>query len=401
MWAGRQGVTRLPFIVTLRAGPPKRYLAGFLDTASGRYRTWRTVKDADGRPVRSQRIAWELARRMYQDGVPGRAGAGLAVYLEAFWQPTGQYAHDRADRGQALSAAYLANQRYLVAGHVLPYLEQAGKSGIAIDAVTPDLLRSLMRWIRDRGASARTVNAALQAAAVPLADYWRGRGQPERSPARGIGKFHEPRTEREILTPDEAYRFLAQPWADLRMYAINLLAATTGMRLGECLALRRPFAFHAQLPIDANWQAGEGLKAPKTGSRGVVPLPAITEQTLRRLDRGNPYRDRGQYLFYSRTPERPMGRKVVQLAFNKALLGIGIGERERVKRHLTFHGWRHWYRSMLDAGGISERAGDALTRHRQERTAVGYTHVTAEQRQAVKRLAARVVATKRVNPAKR
>jgi len=97
-------MARREWIVYPRRSGRKRkgWEAGFWDPDRRVYMR-RMLYEASGRPVASRAVAEELARQMWQDGVPGRAGAGLAAYLAAFWVDAGEYARDRADQGRALS----------------------------------------------------------------------------------------------------------------------------------------------------------------------------------------------------------------------------------------------------------------------------------------------------------
>jgi integrase len=60
-------------------------------------------------------------------------------------------------------------------------------------------------------------------------------GLIEETPADHVKSVRVPSFNRSILSPAEAVRLLATPktWSDFRRYAINVLAATTGIRMGE------------------------------------------------------------------------------------------------------------------------------------------------------------------------
>jgi integrase len=141
------------------------------------------------------------------------------------------------------------------------------------------------------------------------------------------------------------------------------------------------------IDVRGNWQDGEGLKAPKWGSARAVPCPARTVAALRAL----PNRWGDGFVFQGDKRGRPLGKRRVENAFNAAIVELKIPDAERRRRGLTFHSFRHWYRSMLDGAGLSARAGDALTGHREEATGTRYTHITEEQRAAVGKVAGRLL----------
>jgi integrase len=54
-----------------------------------------------------------------------------------------------------------------------------------------------------------------------------------------------------------------EPWGDFRHYAVNVLAATTGMRIGEIRGLRVENVKRDHVEIRCSWGEGHGLKAQR------------------------------------------------------------------------------------------------------------------------------------------
>jgi integrase len=77
----------------------------------------------------------------------------------------------------------------------------------------------------------------MQAVTVPLAEAKR-LGKIQVNPAVSIRRLRESKPARHILTLQEAAKLFARDWPEPRQKAINMLAAITGMRLGECLGLQ-------------------------------------------------------------------------------------------------------------------------------------------------------------------
>src|SRR5258706_550182 len=89
-------------------------------------------------------------------------------------------------------------------------------------------------------------------------------------------KTRKPRVQtpkvRGILTPDEL-RLLFGPGAfekawnrDPKHYALNILAASTGLRLGECQALQIQYLHPEYIEVRHSWNDTHGLSAPKSGT---------------------------------------------------------------------------------------------------------------------------------------
>lgn len=378
---------RKPFFVYRRRSGKKKssYYAAYVDQ-TGKYNIRRALYDKKGQPVTARGVAETLAGEMYAEGLPARAGAFLGDFLARFWAVDGQYARDRIDQGKPLSRAYLANSRRAITNHVKRFL--AGRPPVDIEGTTPGLLQELLRAVRDKGLSPRTVNTVFQAVAVPLADYWRGKAHSERNPAAAVKKFAESPARREILGLDEVRALFKTPWADPRHATINLLAATTGLRLGECLGLQHEDIHAGFLHVCHNWQDGEGLKLPKWGHIRDVPLPSHTEAALRSLMASSKFG--GPFVFWGTTADRPLGKRMVELTLTAQLGAIKITDEERRRRGLTFHAWRHFFNSML-RGQVPDHALRALTGHRSEQMTDRYTEITEEQRRAVAKLAEGIV----------
>jgi integrase len=64
----------------------------------------------------------------------------------------------------------------------------------------------------------------------------------------------------------------------------------------------------------------------------------------------------------------------VSLALYNAFKAIGIDEKERQRRLLTFHSWRHFFNTMLVMADISGSKLRSVTGHSSEEMTDYYTH---------------------------
>jgi integrase len=387
-WCGVSG--RRSFIVYRRTAGTKysSYYAGFLQP-DGKYKR-AVLHDANGHRVTSKKNAEEIARSLWEEGVPGTS-QGFGPFLESFWAAAGTYARDKRDQGQPLSVAYQSNNFNGVRLHIRPAFRKLGKDELPVDRVTPELLRAVLRIVGDKGRSGRTVNTVRQTMAVPLRAYWEGRLHPERNPctARLVPHFDEEPEERKIFTLAEARAFLARDFGDPRLTAIQRQAAFTGMRLGECLGMHhgdlRPESFKAGrsvvteywIDVRHNWQEREGVKTPKKKSFGQVPVPPSVAQMLLKLEKASPYE--GPFLYWGFTAARPYPKDLVERSYNAACRAIGITDAERKKRGLGFHAWRHFYDTYI-AQTIDRTILQKLMRHRTAEMTVHYNHLTDDQK---------------------
>ena len=371
---------RRPYILYQRAQGGKKgkvYHVAFWDEAAREYTRRRSTGQT------SSGNADKQARKWLDEGIPFRGGPTFKDYLSGFWAAGGEYEKSKAARGRKLSAAYAANSRGAITGHVIPWLDDRHPR-LPLEHVTAGILEALLMHLHGK-VSARRANSIYQAVTVALSEAHR-LGRIRENPARKVPRLAEAHSAREILTPAEARAFFALPWAEARFLAVNLLAATTGMRMGECLGLRVE-CIHSDpsgdwIDVCGNWQAGEGMKTPKWGRPRAVPCPKKTVELLHSLP--NPWAD--GFVFAGDRAGRPLSKRKVENAFNAAIVEIKIPDAERRRRGLTFHSWRHWYNSML-RGKVPDHALRAMTGHRDETMTDRYTEITEEQRKAVKKVA--------------
>ena len=74
---------------------------------------------------------------------------------------------------------------------------------------------------------------------------------------------------------------------------------------------------------------------------------------------------------------RPIYYKDITRSLYTALDRIGITEEERVRRHLNFHAWRHFFNSVM-RGKIPDAILRQLTGHSTEQMTEHYSHFRLE-----------------------
>jgi integrase len=188
-----------------------------------------------------------------------------------------------------------------------------------------------------------------------------------RNPAEQVKPPRPPRHEIVILTKAEVATLLRtaeQSW----LYLPVLVAATTGMRRGELLALRWSDLDlkAARLTVNQSLERIDGkttFKPPKTStSRRTITLPALTVEALsahraaqaaERLRLGLGRAD----LVFTRPDGEPMDADGITKGFGRLIAQAGV-------RRITLHGLRHTHISHQLIDGVhpkivSERAGHA------------------------------------------
>ena len=174
----------------------------------------------------------------------------------------------------------------------------------------------------------------------------------DRDPSAGINAIKYERRVPDVFTRDDLTGLFPidglGPWRDTRDFTCFLVAATTGMRRGEILALRWEHLDLGELTlrVEAAWQ-GEELGPPKRNSRRTVPLPQRTAGALSAL-RDASASAADDDLVFCYDDGRRLGGTWWTKRFAGALARSGI---DRGERTLTAHSFRHTVATMLADGG--------------------------------------------------
>jgi integrase len=190
------------------------------------------------------------------------------------------------------------------------------------------------------------------------------------NPAAKIRYPKVPRREMDALTPAEVRKFLEH--VPVRWYAFFAVAITTGLRIGELLAMRwrNLDCTRGQYFVRETWQRPRGGRSasfsfPKTESSiAPVDLPPEVLEALRThraaqseemLKAEGPYQE--QDLIFATADGGPLDdAHIVQRVFRPALTAAAL-------RRIRFHDLRHTTASLLIAQGENPKYVQKQMRH--------------------------------------
>ena len=206
----------------------------------------------------------------------------LSTYAAGFWKPDAPFAVDRAAHGRAVSNGYLDVAESYTRVHLLPTW-----GAWKLRDLTAKRLDAWVINLHRRGELApATINKLIQALRTILEraveDDW-----ISENPAERVRTIRAQRPSRSILTPSEVLTLLAgpEPWDDYRHYAINVLAAATGLRMGEVRALLVDNVKPDHIEVRRSWEEGYGPRQPKAESARDIPIAAKVYGILSRVIR--------------------------------------------------------------------------------------------------------------------
>jgi integrase len=325
-----------------------------------------------------------------KDVLTTKGNPTFAEYAQDWWiWGECEYIERRLARGRSISRSYADTMRNYLENHILPYFAE-----IKLQKITPKMIEDwLFSLLEKEGKnpkplSAITANNCLTTLRIMLNEAVRLE-YIGNNPALKVEPLQEKPQKRDILTLEEVKALLNvemidQVWdGDRRHYTINLLAASTGIRMGECQALKICKVHEDYIAVHHSWERRYGLKPPKRNSYREVPIPRKTAQYLHDLISLFPYQEPDDLVFWGKDRSTPIRNEDVRRAFYAALAQIGISEEERTKRNITFHSWRYFYNSLL-RGRIHDSKLQRLTGHKTDEMTEHYTRFNIDDFRDVK-----------------
>lgn len=158
----------------------------------------------------------------------------LADIAVCFWELDGEYAQARLARGHSVSNVHLSISEGHTRNHILPKF-----GDLRVSDITPGMVETWILDLHRAGDFAPATINKLLATLRSLLDRAVTHGMIPDNPAKAVKRVGKATKERGVLTDSEVQALLTTPehWPDYRHYVINLLAFTTGMRLGEIRGL--------------------------------------------------------------------------------------------------------------------------------------------------------------------
>jgi integrase len=317
----------------------------------------------------------------------------FAEFAAGWWDfQTCQYLKSRKGR-RPITQNYADSARRVTEKHLLP---QFGHR--YLDEITDTEIDDWMLSMQDRNIGRRvrneqgelvekkydnsTINWVFGILKVMLGEAVRRR-VIKFNPCATIDELMESEKEIEILTPDDVRAFFSTEWfsdqEEKICFLANKLSACSGMRISEVLGLRGEYLFDTYISVCAQFN-NQGYGDTKTHKDRDIPIPALMKRELDKLKKLN-----GEgFLFSTDGGEGPVSRHRVREVTYQVLGFIGIDEKERLRRGLTFHGWRHFFNTTLIMANVSDRKVQSVTGHSSARMTKHYQHLRNNELAEVK-----------------
>ncbi|MGE0074133.1 MAG: tyrosine-type recombinase/integrase [Sphaerochaetaceae bacterium] len=280
------------------------------------------------------------------------------------------------------SRTFCENNRKCIDKHIIPRFGR-----LLLNALTPSMIN---RWLMDLPASVITEKQKKPLAKATcnkqlnllrqILDKAVEQNLIQENPARKVKPYILKKNPYGAYTVAEMKNIFGDPqkFNNEISYNATLLAATTGMRLGEIRALRREDVSPEKISISHNFDVNYGLKGTKSDNDREVPITPELYAIILSLapDDG--------YVFSLDNGNSPVSPDFITDSFYTRMLeALEITEDQRKERRLTFHSWRHFMNTRLIAAGIQGEVTRAIIGHEDESMTHHYLHLTTTDMECV------------------
>jgi len=320
--------------------------------------------------------------------VPTYRGVTFSQFAVPWWkQESCPYIKSKARTGHELSPKYIQGSRRNLDLHILPYF-----GNMKMTAIKYKNIRDWMFYLSDvKELNPATVNRVLATMKVMCKEAVR-LGYMKTNPSVDVGIFKETPKAKSILTMEEVRKLFAADSIDsvwggnLKHYALNLLAASTGMRQGEILGLYWKNVYEGYLEVKQSWSPVGGLKDCKNHEERLVPIPVRTRNVIQDLRGESEFTEDNDFVFLGRSRYEPDDSSTVLGFLYRALSKIGIGEEDRENRNVTFHSWRHFFNTMSRKNSVPDSITRRVLGHKTPMMTETYTQLQLQDLEAIQRL---------------
>ena len=158
--------------------------------------------------------------------------------------------------------------------------------------------------------------------------------------------------DRSLLTVEEIRTiYNSALWARESQKKMFLLAAITGMRIGEVSALKKSDFHGNYIDVTKTYSDRFGIGTTKTGENRKVPI-------VGNFDCGF---SNSEWAFEGMTADKPMQSHAVYNSFSRICNKLGI---DRKERGITIHTLRNFFISYLQGENVPENKIKAVVGHK-------------------------------------
>jgi integrase len=301
----------------------------------------RKLKDDEADVILSELSRIGIVKSYVRKDTP--VAVDFVSYLKTFWDwETSPYIAEKNRQKDSIHKRHCSNQ----SGIVELYWEKFFV-GRYLGEITFDDIEMFIEYLKPMNLSADRKNAIVNAGAKAIRWMFE-HGKIPVDPTRGHTMFSGEKKKRKILTMTAAAAVFKVEWEDERARIANMLAAVTGMRNGEIVALQFQDLGTDCIYVQNSYNSEDKMKSTKNNEDRIVhiPFPELMNGLIE-IAKQNPWGvSPTSLVFWSTTRSKvPMQGRSFCVELRKAMVKVGFTADEAAK--YDFHGWRHFFTSYM------------------------------------------------------
>jgi len=338
--------------------------------------------DSDGKRIcghstgkRTKYAARLYCMELYRSGklIPEKKPITFGEFAAGWWDiKTCKYLEWRQMQNP-LAPSTIDNYKTNLELHIKPFF---GK--MRLNAITPE---SVQRWIMklsQEGYNNSSINIKIATLKVMMNEAVRLKHITS-DPMKKIKKLVVNNKEVQILKSEEVQKLFPADWREIwdsyEVYLFNKLAACTGMRMSEISGLQSEHVHEDHIHVCMQYLKRYDMQPLKTKDSRNIPITSALYNELSVLIRKN-----GTGFVFSReTENKPISHNKIYKETRNAFDRIGIDEKEREKRGIALHHWRHFLNTALLMANVNMLKVQKVTGHRTMSMTRHYAHFDSRE----------------------
>ena len=333
--------------------------------------------DNDGKRIcghstgqRTKTAAKSYCMELYKKGklIPDCKPVSFMEFAKGWWDPKICKYLEWRQMQNPLAPSTIDHYRTNLELHIKPYF---GK--MKLSAILPEHIQSWIMSLSRKGYNNSSINIQIATLKVMLKEAVRLK-LISSNPAEKTQKLSAQNKEVQILSIDEVQKLFPRSWNEVwesyEVYVFNKLAACTGMRLSEIIGLQCEYVHSDHIHVCLQYSQKYGLRQLKTKDSRNVPITEhIYNELLLLMNRNNQ-----NFVFWDELCGCPISRNRIYKETGSAFDKIGIGNKERKKRRIALHHWRHFLNTALLMANVNTLKVQKVTGHKSLSMTRHYAH---------------------------